>query len=193
MNTSSSSNHITKNLTLFLLGALVATSVLLVLYFTLPLGETENQVSQSTEIPPKANQTVNDSPVSPTNGIYTDNSITEIFTNYSSSFDRWAAFYSLVSRSDEETIVELFDEIQNSPLSEKYSEYFYGFRQAILAKLVVLNPNVASSLYENLDTDLQYSSAYSFAREWANKDLNSVVDFVNELSDPIKNMHLEVC
>lgn len=188
MNTSSSSNHITKNLTLFLLGALVATSVLLVLYFTLPLGETENQISQSTEIPPKTNQTVNDIPVSPTNGIYTDNSITEIFTNYSSSFDRWAAFYSLVSRSDEETIVELFDEIQNSPFSEKYSEYFYGFRQAILAKLVVLNLNVANSLYEKLDTDLQYSSAYSFAREWANKDLNSVVDFVNKQPDSIKDI-----
>ena len=188
MNTSSTSNHFTKNLTLFLLGALLATSVLLILYFTVPLGETQNQVSQSTEVPPKATQTVNDNPVNPTNGIYTDNSITELFTNYSSSFDRWAAFYSLVSRSDEETIVELFDEIQNSPLSEKYSEYFYGFRQAILAKLVVLNPNVASSLYENLDTDLQYSSAYSFAREWANKDVNSVVDFVNKLPDSIKDI-----
>lgn len=165
MNTSSSSNHMTKNLTLFLLGALVATSVLLVLYFTLPLGETENQVSQSTEIPPKATQTVNDSPVSPTDGIYTDNSITEIFTNYSSSFDRWAAFYSLVSRSDEETIIELFDETQNTPPSEKDSEYFHGFRHAILAKLVVLNPDAASSLYENLDTALQSSLAYSFARE----------------------------
>jgi len=188
MNTSATSNQTVKNLTLFLLGALLATGVLLVVYFTAPLGKTQNQVGLSTEVTPKTTQTTYDSPVSPTNGVYTVNSITEIFTNYSGSFDRYAALYALVSRSDEDRIIELFEETLDKRLSKDDSGYLDGFRRTILSKLVQLNPDIASSLYQNLDTDLQTPLTYSLARAWANEDLDSVVDFVIQMSDPNKMM-----
>ncbi|MDE0094500.1 MAG: hypothetical protein OXO49_08385 [Gammaproteobacteria bacterium] len=190
MNTSATTNQTAKNLTLFLSGALLATGVLLVLYFTMPLENTQDQVELSTEVPFMTTQITNDSPVpvSPTNGIYTVSSITEIFTNYSGSFDRYAALYALVSRSDEKEIVELFEETLDKRLSKDDSGYLDGFRRTILSKLVQLNPDIASSLYQNLDTDLQTPLTYSLTREWANVDLDSVVDFVIQMSDPNKMM-----
>ncbi|MCY3626463.1 MAG: hypothetical protein F4039_09885 [Gammaproteobacteria bacterium] len=183
MNTRATTNQTVKNLTLFLSGALLATGVLLVLYFTMPFENTQDQVGLSTEVPLTTTQITNDSPVpvSPTNGIYTVSSITEIFTNYSGSFDRYAALFALVSRSDEKKIVELFEGTLDKRLNENNSEYLDGFRRTMLSKLVRLNPDMASTLYQNLETDLQTPLTYSLAREWANVDLDSVVDFVIQI------------
>ena len=89
--------------------------------------------------------------------------------------------FALVSRSDEKKIVELFEGTLDKRLNENNSEYLDGFRRTMLSKLVRLNPDMASTLYQNLETDLQTPLTYSLAREWANVDLDSVVDFVIQI------------
>ena len=112
--------------------------------------------------------------------------MTDILTNYSGSFDRYAALYSLVSQSDEEQLVDLFKESLTYEYSESDDAWLSAsIRRTILSRLIHINEEVASSLFLALDSDQQNSLSYSLAREWASIDLDRAVDFVTGLMDGV--------
>ena len=191
MNTNATSNQTLRDVIVLLLGAGLATAVLLVLYFATPLGKTDMKVVPEDSTPAIAENIVDGSPSpsqeSQTMGLYDVDSLANVLTKYSGSFDRFAALYSLVSRSDEQELVDLFNESMTYQYSELDESWFQdSIRRTILSRLIHVNEAVASSIFLSLDTDQQTSISYTFAREWASFDLDSAVDFVVSLADNVK-------
>ena len=191
MNTNATSNQNLRDVFVFLFGAALATVVLLVLYFALPLGKTDSKVVSDDGTPTIA-ESVEESTLDPsqdiqTTGLYDVDSLTDILTNYSGAFDRYAALYSLVSQSDEEKLVDLFKESLTYEYSESDDAWLsHNIRRTILSRLIHINEEVASSLFLELDSDQQYSLSYSLAREWASIDLDRAVEFVTGLMDAVQ-------
>ena len=191
MNTNATSNQTLRDIIVLLLGAGLATIVLLVLYFATPLG-TANMKAVPEEDTPTITENVVDGSPSPsqdsqTMGLYDVDSLADILTNYSGSFDTFAALYSLVSQSDEQKLVNLFNESLTYQYSELDESWFQdSIRRTILSRLIHVNEKVASATFLSLDTDQQTSISYTFAREWARVDLDSAVNFVVSLADSVK-------
>ena len=191
MNTNATSNQTVRDIVVFLLGAGLTTVVLLVLYFVLPLGKTDSTVVSDDDTPTVA-ETSADSPPSPrqsdqTSKVYDEDSVADILTNYSGTFDRFAALYSLISQSDEQELVDLFNESKAYEYSELDESWLQrDIQQTILSRLVHLNEEVASSLFLELESNQQSSISYTLAREWASIDLDSAVDFVTSLADNVQ-------
>lgn len=190
MNTNATSNQSLRDVFVFLFGAALATGVLLVLYFALPLGKTDSK-DVSDDGTPTIAESVEESTLDPsqeiqTTGLYDVDSLTDILTNYSGSFDRYAALYSLVSQSDEEKLVDLFNESLTYEYSESEDAWLSAsIRRTILSRLIHINEKVASSLFLALDSDQQNSLSYSLSREWASIDLDRAVEFVTGLTDSV--------
>ena len=191
MNSNATSNQTVRDIVIFLLGAGLTTVVLLVLYFVLPLGKTDSTGVSDDDTPTVA-ETSEDSPPSPkhsdqTTRIYDENSVADILTNYSGTFDRFAALYSLISQSDEQKLVDLFNESKTYEYSELDESWLQrDIQQTILSRLVHLNEEVASSLFLELESNQQSLISYTLAREWASIDLDSAVDFVTSLADSVQ-------
>lgn len=191
MNANATSNPNLRDVLIFLFGAALATGVLIVLYFALPLGKSDTKVVSEEDVPTIADS-VEESTPSPsqegqTTGLYDVHSLTDILTNYSASFDRFAALYSLVSQSDEQKLVDLFNESLTYEYRESDESWFAdSIRRTILSRLIHVNEEVASSLFLDLDSDQQMSLSYTVAREWSTIDLDSAVDFVTSLADNVQ-------
>lgn len=191
MNTNATSNQSLRDIIVFLLGAGLTTVVLLVLYFAVPLGKTDTKVVSDDDTPTIAESeevsTPSPSQDSHITSLYDVDSLADILTNYSGSFDRFAALYSLISQSDEQMLVDLFNEsitYEYSELDESWLQN--GIRRTILSRLVHVNEKLASSIFLDLESDQQTAISYTFAREWASIDLDSAVDFVVSLDDSVK-------
>ncbi|MXZ56418.1 MAG: hypothetical protein F4227_10470 [Gammaproteobacteria bacterium] len=191
MNTSATSNRSVRDIIVFLLGAGLAAIVLIVLYYTLPLGEADptvvseddtstiaESVEDSTQLPRQGSQST---------GSYEGASLEEILNNYSRTFDRFAALYSLVSQSEEEQLVDLFNESLTYEYSESDDSWLpASIRRTILSRLVHVNDEVAGSLFHNLESEQQTTLAYTLARDWASIDLDRAIDFVSTLADNVQ-------
>ena len=191
MNTDSTSNQTVRDIIVLSLGAGLATAVLLILYFATPLGKTDMTAVPEDETPTNADNIVEGSPApsqeNQTMGLYDVDSLADILTKYSGSFDRFAALYSLVSQSDAQTLVRLFNEsltYQYSELDESWLQD--SIRRTILSRLIHVNERLASSVFLSLDTEQQASISYTLVREWARIDLDAAVNFVVDLADNIK-------
>ncbi len=190
MNTSATSNRSVRDTIVFLLGAGLAVIVLIVLYYTLPLGEADPTVVSEDNSSTIAENDDNSKPSprqeSQSKGVYEVDSLADILTNYSKTFNRFAALYSLVSQSEEDQLVELFNESLSYEYSESDDPWLSdSIRRTILTRLVHVNDEVAGSLFLDLESEQQTSLSYTLAREWASFDLDRAVDFVTSLDDSI--------
>lgn len=191
MNTNATSNQTLRDVFVFLLGAGLSTGVLLVLYFALPLGKVDSNVVSEDDTSPIVESVEERTPAPSqerqTTGIFDVDSLAEILTNYSGAFDRFAALYSLVSQSDEQKLVELFNESVTYEYSELDDTWFQNsIRRTILSRLVHVNEKLASSLFLGLESDQQSAISYTLAREFAGFDLDGAVNFVESLTDNVK-------
>ena len=191
MNTTATSNRSVRDIIVFLLGAGLAAVVLVVLYYTLPLGDADPTVVSEEDTSTSAENVVDSTPLpspgSHPTGSYKGESLADIFTKYSTTFDVFAALYSLVSRSDEEKLVDLFNESLTHEYSESEdSRIPASIRRTILSRLIHVNAEVASSLFLDLESDQQTTLAYTLARDWASIDLDRAIDFVSTLADNVQ-------
>ena len=191
MNTSATSNRSVRDIIVFLLGAGLAAIVLIVLYYTLPLGEADPTVVSEDDTSTIAESIEDSTPQrsqgSQTTDSYEGDSLADVLTNYSTTFDRFAALYSLVSQSDEEQLVDLFNESLSYEYSESDDPWFSdSIRRTILSRLVHVNDEVAGSLFLDLESEQQTSLSYTLAREWASFDLDRAIDFVSTLADNVQ-------
>ena len=191
MNTSATSNRSVRDVFVFLLGAGLAGVVLVILYYTLRLGDVDpTGVFEENASTTAAN--VADSRPLPSQGSqptasYQGDSLEEVLTNYSRTFDRFAALYSLVSQSEEEKLVDLFKESLTYEYSESDETWLpASIRRTILSRLVHVNEEVASSIFSNLESEQQTALAYTLARDWASIDLDRAIDFVTTLADDVQ-------
>lgn len=191
MNTNATSNQTLRDVILFLLGAGLTTGVLLVLYFAFPLGKADsNVVSKDDTL--RVLESVEESTPAPsqerqTTGLYHADSLTEILTNHSGTFDRFAALYSLVSQSDEQKLVELFNESETYEYSESDESWLdSSIQRTILSRLIHVNEKLAGSLFLGLESDQQSAISYTFAREFASFDLDRAINFVENLAEDVK-------
>ena len=188
MNTSATSNRSVRDIIVFLLGAGLAAVVLVVLYYMLPLGDADRTAVSEDETSTIAENVEDSSPISSQRsqppGLYDVDSLEDILTNYSGAFDRFAALYSLVSQSEEEQLVDLFNESLTYEYSESDDLWLPdNIRRTILSRLVHVNDELAASLFLDLESEQQTSLSYTLAREWASFDLDRAVDFVTSLAD----------
>ena len=122
MNTKATSSQNLHDAFIFLFGVALATGVLLVLYFALSLGKTDSNAVSEDDTPTVV-ESIEESSPSPSqerqaSGSNDVDSLADILTIYSGTFDRFAALYSLVSQSDEQKLVDLL----NDSLTNDYSE-----------------------------------------------------------------------
>ena len=188
MNTTATSNRSVRDIIVFLLGAGLAAVVLVVLYYMLPLGDADRTAVSEDETSTIAENVEDSSPISSQRsqppGLYDVDSLEDILTNYSGAFDRFAALYSLVSQSEEEQLVDLFNESLTYEYSESDDLWLPdNIRRTILSRLVHVNDELAGSLFLDLESEQQTSLSYTLAREWASFDLDRAVDFVTSLAD----------
>lgn len=188
MNPSATSNRSVRDIIVFLLGAGLAAVVLVVLYYMLPLGDADRTAVSEDETSTIAENVEDSSPISSQRsqppGLYDVDSLEDILTNYSGAFDRFAALYSLVSQSEEEQLVDLFNESLTYEYSESDDLWLPdNIRRTILSRLVHVNDELAASLFLDLESEQQTSLSYTLAREWASFDLDRAVDFVTSLAD----------
>ncbi|MYD45257.1 MAG: hypothetical protein F4W92_02750 [Gammaproteobacteria bacterium] len=190
MSTSANSNRSVRDIIVFLLGAGLAAVVLVILYYTLPLEDEDSTVVTNDDTSTIAENVEDSTPLTsqgsqPTLS-YDGDSLEDIFTNYSTTFDVFAALYSLVSRSNEDELVDLFNESLTYEYSESNDPWLPdGIRRTILSRLVHVNDELAGSLFLDLESEQQTSLSYTLAREWASVDLDGAVDFVASLPDSI--------
>ncbi|MCY3540578.1 MAG: hypothetical protein OXH31_01520 [Gammaproteobacteria bacterium] len=191
MNANATSNRSVRDLVVFLFGAGLTAVLLVILYYTLPLGGADPTVVSEDDTSTIAENVEDGKPFpsqeSQRTVIYDGDSLADIFTNYSTTFDVFAALYSLVSRSDEEQLVALFNESVTYEYSELQEDWFQdSIRRTILSRLIHVNEEVASSLFLDLESNRQSALSYSLAREWASFDLDRAVDFVSSLADNVQ-------
>ena len=191
MNSSATSNRTVRDVVVFLLGVGLAAVVLVLLYYTTPLGDGDPTVVLEDDSSTNAEKVEDSAPptdqeVQPTD-LYVGDSLADIFTNYSGEFDRFAALYSLLSESEEEKLVALFNESLTYEYSESDVSWLpVNIRDTILSRLVHVNEETASSLFLDLEAEQQVSLSYTLAREWASIDLDRAIDFVSSLADNVK-------
>ncbi len=191
MNTNATSNQTLRDVILFLLGAGLTTGVLLVLYFAFPLGKADSNVVSKDDTLPVL-ESVEESTPAPsqerqTTGLLDVDSLAEILTNHSGTFDRFASLYSLVSQSDEQKLVELFNESETYEYSESDESWLESsIQRTILSRLIHVNEKLAGSLFLGLESDQQSAISYTFAREFASFDLDRAINFVENLADNVK-------
>lgn len=191
MNTNATSNQTLRDVFIFLLGAGLTTGILLILYFALPLGKADSKVVSEDDTLPIAESVEASTPAPSqerhTMGVYDVDSLADILTNYSGAFDRFAALYSLASQSDEQKLVELFNESVFYEYNELDDSWFQNsIRRTILSRLVHVNEEVATALFLDLESDQQSAISYTLAREFAGFDLDSAVNFVESLAENVK-------
>ena len=101
-----------------------------------------------------------------------------------SSFERGLALRSLLAESDENEVVELYEQTQDAP---RYSP-FNGMQMAVVQRLAQLNPKRALRLLGEMDAH-SYPGQYvgSVYQEWAQSNLDDAVAHARTLDSDWKS------
>lgn len=100
-----------------------------------------------------------------------------------SSFERGLALRILLAESDENKVVELFEQTEDVPRNRQY-----GIQTAVVQRLAQLNPKRALRLLGEMDSD-SYPSQYvgSVYQEWAQSNLDDAVAHARTLDNDWKS------
>ena len=176
-----------------LLGAVLTAVALITVYFVVPNG------TVGTNSPANVTGTVS-SPYSAreTSSTHADRSqpkstpsaesFSGTLNNYSSDFQRGVALYDLANRSTEDSLVNLIDEVRNFEYDASNQDWKNQALSILVAKLVHVNSNRASSIFFDMNESENELLAYVLAHEWASIDLDGALDFVANIS--VKNTRI---
>ncbi len=190
MNKKQSTSRVIPDLFSVIIGVVLATLVLSVVYFFSPLNKSairtdsitaENSTKSMSRNPDSAKTTQN-----PVHSLQEIGSLSDILELYATSFDRYLAIYHLCGPANELELEEFLK--QAVELTTDESTEFWGqqFAGVILYRLVQSNSDRTQVLFAELDEATQSQVAYYIANEWATFDLKGAESFVAGLSDTLR-------
>jgi len=173
------------NLLSVIVGVLLASAVLIVLYFITPLNKSENTQglvtgdTGSTPIPTGRESTFGTT--NPMDKVQEVGSLSDILDIYQTSFDQYLAIYHICSNASEQRLVGLFEEAVSLTLDEASKFLGRQFVGIVLSRMVSIDSEKAQSLFVELDAETQQQTAYDLANEWSRFDLEGAKQFVESL------------
>lgn len=173
------------NLLSVIVGVVLASAVLIVLYFITPLNKSENTQglvigdTGSTPIPTERESTFGTT--NPMDKVQEVGSLSDILDIYQTSFDRYLAIYHICSNASEQRLVGLFEEAVSLTLDDASKFLGRQFVGIVLSRMVSIDSEKAQSLFVELDAETQQQTAYDLANEWSRFDLEGAKQFVESL------------
>lgn len=173
------------NLLSLIVGVVLASAILIVLYFITPLNKSENTqgsvTSDTGSTPIRTERESTFGTTNPMDKVKEVGSLSDILDIYQTSFDRYLAIYHICSRASEQQLAGLFEEAVNLTLDETNDFLGRQFVGVVLRKMVSINSEKAQSLFVELDTETQQQTAYDLTNEWSRFDLEGATQFVESL------------
>ncbi len=173
------------NLLSVIVGVVLASAVLIVLYFITPLNKSENTQglvtsnTGSTPIPTERESTFGTT--NPMDKVQEVGSLSDILDIYQTSFDRNLAIYHICSNASEQRLVGLFEEAVSLTLDEASKFLGRRFVGIVLSRMVSIDSEKAQSLFVELDAETQQQTAHDLTNEWSRFDLEGAKQFVESL------------
>ena len=103
----------------------------------------------------------------------------DLLTNYSSRFHRFATLYELANRLDKDGLINLIDEINGFEYDATNQSWKSDSLLVVISKLLHTDVDRVLSIFFGLNEDTQKNLAYGIANEWSFLDLESASNFVN--------------
>ena len=184
MSTNQSTSRPFPNLLSLIVGIVLASVVLIVMYFLTPLNKSENTqgliTNQSGSAPSRELGATFDT-TNPMDKVQEVGSLSDILDIYQTSFDRYLAIYHVCSQASEQRLVSFFEDALELTLDESHKFWGKQFVGVVLHRLVSLNTEKAQSLFAELDLETQRDTAYQLTNEWSKLDLQGASQFVESL------------
>ena len=165
------------------IGAVLATVVLVAVYFVLPLNKADNQQDVVTPDGVVKSTTATASSDYSVENLGELEKLADIMEVNTTSFNRYLALYHLSGRADEARLLELFSEAVEMANDEEIESWGQQFMRVVLRRLVMVNVDKAESLFLGLESELQDQVAYDIVSEWASFAPEAAQLFVEGLSD----------
>lgn len=184
MSTNQSTSRPFPNLLSLIVGIVLASVVLIVMYFLTPLNKSENTqglITTQSESAPNNELRATFDTTNPMDKVQEVSRLSDILDIYQTSFDRSLAIYHVCSQASEQKLVSFFEDALELTLDESHKFWGKQFVGVVLHRLVSLNTEKAQSLFAELDLETQRDSAYLLTNEWSKLDLEGASQFVESL------------
>lgn len=173
----------------FAFGAILATVVLVAVYFVFPIKKfDESSDGNTTTQTPRPDSSTN-SNLSNKSEKQSQDSIdiryvSDLLTNSSSKFDRYSALFELANSLNKDALLKLIDDIKDFEIDATNERWRSDVLFVLCSRLIHIDVDRVQSIFFTLSENTQRDLAYGIANEWSSMDLEGVSKFVNSQSNP---------